>query len=1203
MAKLSDGLRVKYEPIYPQAPVDMKFHYYEMNEDGEQILKIHEENFKLIQDISELEEFVKKCEGRIIAFDTETTGLSYGKDHIVGFSASLDSYSGIYVPIRHQLRTSIKTKMDKLDENGNQILTKTGKVSTTTVVTYEYHDCPGNVNAKQALDLMYKMLTTCKLALMHNSEFDLNMIKFEGYDITKIRSFDTLILPYLYDPEAVDLAGLKALEKRVLGRTVPEFKDVLGKDAENFAFVKPIDGYLYACYDKETEVLTEDGWTKWEQYDGRSKLATINTENGLLEYQLPSKLYKYVYNGKMECCKSQSVDYCVTPNHNMVVAKAQNPQKGWLFKKAEDLGAEETALTAPFAFKKVHTKVLINNSCYDAKQIARLIALVLADGFCKNRKEGKDYTIGISTSVEKNYEELVKVIQESGFKWRSYKSTNSKKVINWECSNKEIWGWLHPYAGNGAREKRVPKEIFNFPEDAIKEFLRIYSLTDGHNYPSGAIQYYTTSVGMVDDIQRLLMITGKRSSVYKKNPKTCKIDGRIVDQINCVPVYTIKTTSDKTTRYKKGNRFRINYNDYVYCAEVPNHTLITRRNGSTLVAGNCYDTAGTMGVYQKMFPEVQKLLSEFKHPLVFDGVPYKVLVKDNQLVNAFVDYYGHAKILIDKEKAKKYQEQLSEQQRKVVQQIYEYFDMGAFNLSSNALEFQAAMKKKDVYTRIVTDKGAPSWSSKATAEMRRNLNKIKEGLQNWKSVEFTDGKLNKKGLIAFNLAASLELYGTKYFKMKSTLNFLEVKGKKGEKIDFKMFWLTVKQIYKEEMEKVKILELIHTNNSLCKALNSYVDKLTQVDECYMKYRLKGTKSGRLSSGNGSKSDKKRNTYYIDLNAQNLTKPASAYYKAEKCPMDDPESILGWKFTPLNTDYAMEHLEDLYIVEGQDPGITIRGCLKAPEGRYVVSLDYDAEEYRLMAVLSRDSLMLSNFYNGIDPHTASAYAIWGEENYNKAKRKKAKIFNFLNNYSGGAYTLSQALDIPQSEAQEMIDAYNAKFHEMVAWKEKEIYEMYQHGGVVFTAFGRPRQFKGWLNAIEANRNSYETLLEKDQVEKASLRVKSAIERRVASHLIQGTAGDILRLVLLNLYKRYFRNRDPHIDFLSTVHDEVNYTIDKEYTVDYVRELEEIMTFDKLDKTLPIQTSTDIGFTYGNMFPFVWEDEATKEVLIPKRVHHA
>ena len=248
-------------------------------------------------------------------------------------------------------------------------------------------------------------------------------------------------------------------------------------------------------------------------------------------------------------------------------------------------------------------------------------------------------------------------------------------------------------------------------------------------------------------------------------------------------------------------------------------------------------------------------------------------------------------------------------------------------------------------------------------------------------------------------------------------------------------------------------------------------------------------------------------------------------------------------------------------------------------------------------------MLKNFHNGIDPHTASAYAIWGEENYDKGKRKKAKIFNFLNNYSGGAYTLSQALDIPQAEAQSMIDAYNAKFHEMVSWKESEINKMYQNGGVVFNAFGRPRQFGGWMNAIERNRDSYTTLLEKDNVEKASFRVQSAIERRVASHLVQGTAGDILRLVMLKLYKRYFKNRDPHIDFMSTVHDEINYTIDKEVTLDYVRELEDIMTFDTLDKTLPIKTSTDIGFTYGNMFPFVWENEETKDVLIPKRVHHA
>ena len=92
---------------------------YETNENNEQILKIREDNFKLIKSIEELKEFGIKCNGRIMAFDTETTGLSYGKDKIVGFSMSLDSYSGVYVPIRHQIKHITKEKIDKLDENGN----------------------------------------------------------------------------------------------------------------------------------------------------------------------------------------------------------------------------------------------------------------------------------------------------------------------------------------------------------------------------------------------------------------------------------------------------------------------------------------------------------------------------------------------------------------------------------------------------------------------------------------------------------------------------------------------------------------------------------------------------------------------------------------------------------------------------------------------------------------------------------------------------------------------------------------------------------------------------------------------------------------------------------------------------------------------------------------------------------------------------
>lgn len=1014
MGALGENLQIKYEPIWEQAPVDEKFHYYEEDENGNEVLKIHEENFKLIENIDELKEYIELTKDKIIGFDTETTGLTFGEDKIVGFSLSLDAYSGIYVPIRHKEQLIIKKEVQKKNKKGELMFSKAGLPLMKEVEEIHYKESPANIDPKEALDVLYEILLGAKRVLAHNAEFDMNMLKFEGYDVLKIKFFDTLILPYIFDAEATGLANLKALEKRVLGRTVPEFKDVLGKKAENFSLIAPKDGYVYACYDKETEVLTENGWVFWKDYNGIDQLATFNTEKGVIEYQEPIKLFKYEYNGLMECCESKTVNYCVTPNHNMLVIEGQ---------------------------------------CNSGKRIKTKYTFKRAD-------------------------------------------------------NLDSFEYMHilmPF-----------NEIVNIP-------------------------------------------------------------------------------------VRKEERSRKEYHDYVYCAEVPNHTLITRRNGKTLVAGNCCDTSGVVGVYDKMFPEVLKLLKRFKKPLVFDGVPYNVLAKDNKMVKIFVDYYGHAKILIDREKAIKFKEQLQQEHERVTKEIYDYFDKGMFNLSASSKEFKEVMLSKNILTGVLTKKKVPSWSKNAAVAWKRNLNKFKECLDHWTEVDFTTGNLNKKGL-GFQLAEMLKIYGNNTFKIKDQLTSMKIKGLKGETIDPKMFWISLKHLYESEIEKLRILSLVHKNNSLNKSMNSYVDKLTQADECYMHYRLKGTKSGRLSSGNGSKSDKRRNKYYIDLNAQNLTKPASAYYKAEECSIDDEEGILGWKFTPLDKEYALAHLEDLYIVEGQDPNITIRGCLKAPKGRYVVSLDYDAEEYRLIAVLSQDSQMLQNFYNGIDPHTASAYAIWGEENYDKSKRKKAKIFNFLNNYSGGAHTLAQQLEISVDEAQDMINKYNKTFHEMVEWKEEQIRLMYENEGIVFNAFGRPRQFKGWINVVNKISDSYETLIEKREAEKASFKVKSAIERRVASHLVQGTAGDILRLVMINLYERYFKDRDPHIDFMSTVHDEINYTIDKEVTVDYIRELEDMMTFDALDKSLPIQTSTDIGYTYGNMFPFVWTDE-TKTKLIPKRVHHA
>ena len=106
----------------------------------------------------------------------------------------------------------------------------------------------------------------------------------------------------------------------------------------------------------------------------------------------------------------------------------------------------------------------------------------------------------------------------------------------------------------------------------------------------------------------------------------------------------------------------------------------------------------------------------------------------------------------------------------------------------------------------------------------------------------------------------------------------------------------------------------------------------------MNYKVtSSTSSGRLSSGNSSKTKGKENKYYINLNAQNLTKPKQVFYKGT--PSNEEGNILGWKFEHVPDDYAHEHAKDEVIVEAGTPTTNIRKCIVAPEGRYIVSMDF------------------------------------------------------------------------------------------------------------------------------------------------------------------------------------------------------------------------------------------------------------------------
>ena len=848
----SESNELKYESVIPIGEPDTKFQTFNTLTGK---WDIHAD-FKLIENIEELREYAKTCEGLRIAVDTETTGLTYGKDFIVGFSVSKSAYDGIYVPIRHQVRKTEKIKELKVDENGEVMLTKAGKPRTHTVTKHTDTDYEFNVDAKEALDILfYDIMCKAKLNLMHNSEFDLNMIRQEGYDVIKAPTFDTIVLSYIYDPEA-RLNGLKPLTERLLGRKVQHFDEVTGGD-DLFRYTDPKNSYVYAC-----------------------------------------------------------------------------------------------------------------------------------------------------------------------------------------C-----------------------------------------------------------------------------------------------------------------------------------------------------------DSADTYGIFDKLYPLVKDLLAEAPEPLLIDGKRYNIMMEDNNLIRAFVDYYDHCEMHIDNKAALAYKELIDKQTSETVEKIYSYFGVGQFSLSTGSKEFKEVMKKFNFETGAKTDKGKISYGKNGIETMKRALNNFKNNLFPIRNklifinstLYWNKGDDKKLRNLSYTLGQYLQTYGKPYFelgKQSESTTSLKIKTLNGCALDRLEFFQKLADMYKAEKKKLEILQLIQQYTSLQKALNSYVSKLTEAERCRMRYRLTGTKSSRLSSGNGAKSDKRKNLYFSDLSAQTLTKPKSQWYRGEPAQPGDPLAVHGWRFYPVSNEYYQEHSHEEVIVEGFKQEANIRSCIVAPEGRLVCSMDYNSEELVAIALLSGDSVMLDGFRRGEDPHKTTAIGIWGEENYNVNVRKKAKAVNFLMSYQGGPKTLSEALEISFEEACEIINKYKQTYHECVYWKEREVDKMYNRHGLIYTKFGRPRQLGPYLAMALANSDDG---------------IRAYAERSVCSHHVQGFCGDICRFDMNKFYKQIVCNpvHKKHVDFLSFIHDELNTTIDKDHIETYVRMLEDIMVFPYLDPTLPISTGLELGHRLGDLYPFTWNNPQTRDYLIPER----
>lgn len=199
----------------------------------------------------------------------------------------------------------------------------------------------------------------------------------------------------------------------------------------------------------------------------------------------------------------------------------------------------------------------------------------------------------------------------------------------------------------------------------------------------------------------------------------------------------------------------------------------------------------------------------------------------------------------------------------------------------------------------------------------------------------------------------------------------------------------------------------------------------------------------------------------------------------------------------------------------EAGREIRRALIASEGNLLVDADYSQIELRVLAHMSNDDNMIEAFCSGEDIHTKTASEVFGTDNVTREMRSAAKAVNFGIVYGISDFGLAKQLGIPRKTAAEYIRLYLERYPGVKAFMHNCVEDAKEKGFAV-TLLGRRRAL------FELKSSNYNT--------------RSFGERIAMNMPVQGTAADIIKIAMVNVYRR-LREEGLKSKLVLQVHDEL------------------------------------------------------------------
>ena len=222
---------------------------------------------------------------------------------------------------------------------------------------------------------------------------------------------------------------------------------------------------------------------------------------------------------------------------------------------------------------------------------------------------------------------------------------------------------------------------------------------------------------------------------------------------------------------------------------------------------------------------------------------------------------------------------------------------------------------------------------------------------------------------------------------------------------------------------------------------------------------------------------------------------------------------------------------------------------------LLAADYSQIELRVIAAMSQEETMIGAFKNGEDIHASTAAKVFNVSlsDVTREQRGNAKTVNFGIIYGVSAFGLSNQTDLSRTEAKELIETYYETYPKLRKYMSSQVDFARDHGYV--TTLSNRRRYLKDINS----RNAI---------------VRGAAERNAVNAPIQGSAADVIKIAMINIYNK-LQQGGFKTKMLLQVHDELVFDV-------YKPELEtmKVLIKEEMENAYTLSVPLDIEMDVGS-----------------------